>query len=321
MLLYISNSSTSIKIGAALESTLAFLLLCEESVSVVNNKGIDSTLAINKSSLFSLLLPLIVCHYWLKQLGRVFEKVNHLFFFLVLALHVAAQVAYGSGIGLAQIASICATCERIWQSPGNLYYIQVCLAPIEQGAWRPCRWRNMEARRSNKYGVSCSANPPYQLDTSPQLIGNKCADGRGTNPAMICEQIQMWFKNNGALCGQAGRIGKGWSATNLCWNIETLEGHALQWDPHSIETKEARCTITEGGENKIYGGQMRCKLRDIETSAKDRWDQGGTLRGIFCYLKGAKTDWVGDIRYTNVLAIHNPLFIVCLICWSLIWPT
>ena len=123
---------------------------------------------------------------------------------------------------------------------------------------------------------------------------------------MICEQIQMWFKNNGSVCGQAGRIGKGWSATNLCWNIETLDGHALQWHPHSIETKEAHCTILRGGGgDKIYGGQMRCKLRDIETSGKGRWDQGGTLRGIFCYLKRAKTDWVGDIRSTNVLAIHK----------------
>ena len=188
VLLNISSSSSNI--DAALESTLVFLLLCEESASVVNNKGIDSGLALHKNCLFSLLL-LSLCH-WLKQLGWVFEKVNQLFFFFVLALHAAAQVAYGSGIGLAEIASICATCERIWQSPGNLHYIQVC-APIEQGAWRPCRWRNMEARRRQQIwglllGKSALTIRPRSTTDWKQMRrrpGNKSSNDLWTNPDVI----------------------------------------------------------------------------------------------------------------------------------------
>ena len=79
--------------------------------------------------------------------------------------------------------------------------------------------------------------------------------------------------------GRASR--KNWQASGgqqIC--VETLKhwniggAHALQWDPHSIETKEARCTIW-GGERGQNGGQMRWKLRDIETSAKDSSDQEG----------------------------------------------
>ena len=129
--------------------------------------------------------------------------------------------------------------------------LQVCLAPIEQGAWRPCRW--ME-----KYGSSGATNMGLLLNKSALPIrpksttdweqmrrrsGNKSSNDLWTNPDV----------NNGSVCcaGKQEELARVVGATNLCWNIETLKAHALQWDLHSIETKEARCTQYEGG-FKIY---------------------------------------------------------------------
>ena len=66
---------------------------------------------------------------------------------------------------------------------------------------------------------------------------------------MICEQIHMWFKNNGQ-CWQAGRIGnEGIVGNNKC--VETLKhwngrlfamGPTFNWDKggalHDIEQQE-----------------------------------------------------------------------------------
>ena len=60
-----------------------------------------------------------------------------------------AEVVDGSGIGLAEIAEVYAqTLERISQSPGK-QHLQLCLAPIEQGAQK----RNMKPGGATNMGL------------------------------------------------------------------------------------------------------------------------------------------------------------------------
>ena len=130
------------------------------------------------------------------------------------------------------------------------------------GAARPCPFRNMDPTEQQIWGRLCGKSAlPIKTQAHNRL---------GTNAQTAKEQIQKWFANKSTCdlrtMGSAGKqeelATRGLLATTNVskhWNIGTVA--SLQWDSHSIETKEARCTILSSRNNQWT---MRWKLREIK---------------------------------------------------------
>lgn len=130
------------------------------------------------------------------------------------------------------------------------------------GAARPCPFRNMDPTEQQIWGRLCGKSAlPIKTQAHNRL---------GTNAQTAKEQIQKWFANKSTCdlrtMGSAGKqeelATRGLLATTNVskhWNIGTVA--SLQWDPHSIETKEARCTILSSRNNQWT---MRWKLKEIK---------------------------------------------------------
>ena len=131
-------------------------------------------------------------------------------------------------------------------------------------AARPCPFRNMDPTVQQIWVRLCGKSAlPIKTQVHNRL---------GTNAQTAKEQIQKWFANKSTCdlrtMGSAGKqeelATRGLLATTNVskhWNIGTVA--SLQWDPHSIETKEARCTILSSRNNK--------RTNDMEIERDQKW--------------------------------------------------